>query len=105
LGIGARGVTGKVGDVGLKLELETLLASSSSVMVSIVTVLFLPLSCVLVKFKVGSDRGYVSGIDISMEGEVGVLGEDGVDAVDSVVGMLRLLMYNLSLYIKSQHDV
>jgi len=57
LGIGARGVTGKVGDVGLKLELETLLASYSSVIVSTVTALPLPLSCVLVKFKVGPDKG------------------------------------------------
>jgi len=51
-----------------------LLASCSSVIVSTVTGLPLHLISVMAKLRIGIDRGKVSGIDISMEGDVGVLG-------------------------------
>ena len=82
-----------------------LLASYSLVIVSTVTGLPLPLISVMAKLRIGIDRGKVSGIDISMGGDVEILGEYGVDAVDCDVGMLRLLRCSWSLYFMSQHAV
>jgi len=82
-----------------------LLASYSSVIVSTVTGLPLPLISVMAKLRIGIDRGKVSGIDISMGGDIGVLREYGVDAVDCDVGRLRLLRCSWSLYFISQHVV
>jgi len=82
-----------------------LLASYASVTVSTVTGLPLSLISVNAKLRIGIDMGTVSGIDISMGGDVGVLGEYGVDAVDCDVGRLRPLRCSWSLYFISQDAV
>jgi len=82
-----------------------LLASYLSVIVSTVIGLPLPLISVIAKLRIGIDRGKVLEIDISMGGDLEVLGEYGVDAVDCDVGRLRLLRCSWSLYFISQHAV
>jgi len=82
-----------------------LLASYASVIVSTMTGLPLPLISVMAKLRMGIDSGKVSKIDMSIGGEVGVLGEYGVDAVECDVGRLRLLRCSWSLYFIAQHAV
>ena len=65
----------------------------------------MPLISVMYKFRIGIDRGKVSGIGISMGGDVGVLGEYGVDEVECDVGSLRLLRCFWSLYFILQYVV
>ena len=82
-----------------------LLASYLSVMVSTVTGLPLPLISLVAKLWIGIDRGKVSGINISMGGDVVVSAEYGVNAVDCDVGRLKLWMCSWSPYFMSQHVV
>jgi len=82
-----------------------LLASYSSAIVSTVTGLPLPPISIIAKFRIGIDRGKVTEIDISIRGDVGVVGEDRVHTIDCDVWRLRLLRYYWSLYFMSQQAV
>ena len=82
-----------------------LLASYSLVIVSTVTGLLLSLISAMANLRIGIDSGKVSGIDMSMGGEVGVLWEYGVDPVACDVGRLKLLSCSWSLYFILQHPV